>query len=232
MLEPVKSRKIYENIVDQIKKMIIQGSLKIGDRLPSERELAESLKVSRTSVREALRILENMGLIECRSGDGNFVKDLTVDSLANSIALRIPLQKGTILQLFELRKIIEPGIVRIAAERVTDEDILRMESIIDKQKSIVEQGKSIADIDDEFHRSIAEASKNKMIMRIINTVIGLETETNESNIEIKERPRQSLKSHMNILKYLKAREQEKARRAMLTHLSTVERLIRKKLEKV
>ncbi|HUU50801.1 MAG TPA: FadR/GntR family transcriptional regulator [Nitrospinota bacterium] len=232
MLEPVKSRKIYENIVDQIKKMIIQGSLKIGDRLPSERELAESLKVSRTSVREALRTLENMGLVECRSGDGNFVKDLTVDSLANSIALRIPLQKGTILQLFELRKIIEPGIVRIAAERVTDEDILRMESIIDKQKSIVEQGKSIADIDDEFHRSIAVASKNKMIMRIINTVIGLETETNESNIEIKERPRQSLKSHMNILKYLKAREQEKARRAMLTHLLTVERLIRKNLEKV
>lgn len=232
MLEPVKSRKIYENIVEQIKKMVKQGELKIGDRLPSERELAESLKVSRTSVREALRILENMGLIECRSGEGNFVKDLTIDSLANSILWEIHLIKGVVLELYEIRKIIEPGIVRLAAERATDEDILRMESIIEKQKSIVEQGKSISDIDDEFHRSIAEASKNKMIMKIINTIIGLESETNESNMEIKERPRQSLKSHMNILKYLKAKEQEKARKAMLTHLTTVEKLVIKKLETV
>ena len=131
-----------------------------------------------------------------------------------------------------VRKIIEPGIVRIATERATDKDILKMESIIEKQKNLVEQGKSICEVDDEFHRSIAEASGSKMIIKIINTIIELEGETNESNMEIKERPRQSLKSHINILKYLKLRDKEKARRATLTHLTTVEKLVIKKLETV
>lgn len=232
MLEPIKNSKIYENIVEQIKKMVMQGRLKTGDRLPSERELAENLKVSRTSVREALRILESIGLIDCRSGEGNFIKDVNIDSLANSVVLGIPFQKGTSLELFEARKIIEPGIVRLAAERVTDEDILNMESILERQKSLVEEGKSICDIDDEFHRSIAEASRNKMVVKIINTLIELEAETNESSMKIKERPRQSLKSHANIVKYLKTGEKEKARKAMLTHLTTVEKLVLKKLETV
>jgi len=230
MLQPIKSTKIYKNIVEQIKTMIINGKLKAGDRLPSERELADSLAVSRTSVREALRILESMDLIQCRPGDGNFVKEITIDSLAKSIAWKIPLIKGAVLELYEARKIIEPGIVRIAAERATEEDILKMENIVEKQKKIVERGESICEVDDEFHRSIAEASKNKMIRKIINTLIDLESETDESNVEIKERPSESLKSHMNIVKYIKAREKEKARRAMLTHLTTVEKLVLKKLE--
>ena len=232
MLQPIKSTKIYLNIVEQIKKMIVDGKLKAGDRLPSERELADSLTVSRTSVREALRILESMGLVECRSGDGNFVREITLDSLTKSIAWKIPLIKGAVLELYEARKIIEPGIVRLAAERATEEDILSMESIIEKQKSLVEEGESICNVDDEFHRSIAEASGNKMIVKIINILIDLESETNESNMKIKERPRRSLKSHANIVKYLKAGEKEKARKAMLTHLTTVEKLVLKKLETV
>lgn len=232
MLQPIKNTKIYTNIVEQIKKMIVDGELTPGERLPSERELAESLTVSRTSVREALRILESMDLIECRSGDGNFVAEVTMDSLAKSIAWRIPLIRGTVTELFEVRKIIEPGIVRIAAERANDEDIKKMQKILNKQKKLVEKGKSIFDLDNEFHYAIAEASKNTVIMKMIDMIITLQKETKGSKIEVGERPRHSLQSHSNIFSYLKIKDKERARKAMLTHLTTVEKLIVEKLEAV
>src|SRR6266852_3577595 len=109
-LEPIKSTRIYEEIVRQIKTMITEGRLKSGDQLPPERDLAEKFLVSRTSVREALRALESLGLIEIRPGEGTFVREVSIEALIEPLALVMASQRGAIAELFEARRLLEPAI--------------------------------------------------------------------------------------------------------------------------
>src|SRR3989475_3438037 len=116
-LGPIKSTRIYEEIVRQVKQLIAEGRLKSGDRLPPERELAEKFVVSRTSVREALRALESLGLIEIRAGEGTFVREMSVDELVGPLALVLTSQREAIGELFEARRGLEPAIAALAAGR-------------------------------------------------------------------------------------------------------------------
>ena len=109
-IEPIKSTRIYEAIVRQVKAMIAEGRLKSGDQLPPERDLAEKFVVSRTSVREALRALESLGLIEIRPGEGTFVREVSVESLIEPLALLMLSQREAIGELFEARRLLEPSI--------------------------------------------------------------------------------------------------------------------------
>src|SRR5262245_46615986 len=116
-LGPIQSTRIYEEIGRQVKQLIAEGRLKTGDRLPPERELAEKFVVSRTSVREALRALESLGLIEIRPGEGTFVRQVSVDALVGPLALMLPSQREAIGELFEARRVLEPAIAALAASR-------------------------------------------------------------------------------------------------------------------
>src|SRR3989475_9716028 len=116
-LGPIKSTRIYEEIVRQVKQLIAEGRLKTGDRLPPERELAEKFVVSRTSVREALRALESLGFIEIRAGEGTFVREMSVDELVGPLALVLTSQREAIGELFEARRGLEPAIAALAAGR-------------------------------------------------------------------------------------------------------------------
>src|SRR5436309_10784442 len=121
-LGPIKSTRIYEEIVRQVKQLIAEGRLKSGDRLPPERELAEKFVVSRTSVREALRALESLGLIEIRPGEGTFVRQVPLDALVGPLALVMTSQREAIGELFEARRVLEPAIAALAAGRATPEE--------------------------------------------------------------------------------------------------------------
>jgi GntR family transcriptional repressor for pyruvate dehydrogenase complex len=118
-LEPVKSIRIYEDIVRQVKALIADGRLTSGDRLPPERELAERFRVSRTSVREALRALQSRGLIEIRAGEGAFVQDVSVEALIEPLALVILPHREAVGELFEARLLLEPAIAALAARRAS-----------------------------------------------------------------------------------------------------------------
>ena len=106
-VKPIKTKKIYEEIVEQIKELFAQGDLKPGDKLLSEREFAERLQVSRASVREALSALEAMGLIEIKPGEGTFIRQMGVSSIIEPLALLLLMEKDQVFELFELRKILE-----------------------------------------------------------------------------------------------------------------------------
>ena len=121
MLHAIKKTRIHEEVVTQIHDLIREGRLKAGDQLPSERELSETFKVSRTSVREALRALETKGLIISRTGMGNFVADLPIESLIAPLAKLLIEEKTALADIFELRKLIEPHIAALAAERATQD---------------------------------------------------------------------------------------------------------------
>ncbi len=134
-VEPINSPRIYEEIVRQIRTLISEGKLKSGDRLPPERDLAERFRVSRASVREALRALGSMGLIEIRLGEGTFVREISVDSLIEPLALVILTQREAVGELFEARRLLEPPIAGLAARRSTKEEIQEMERILEEQRS-------------------------------------------------------------------------------------------------
>src|SRR5512134_3247693 len=126
MLHAIKKTRIHEEVVTQIHELIREGRFKARDQLPSERELAETFKVSRTSVREALRALETQGLIISRTGMGNFVAALPIESLVAPLAKLLIQEKDALADIFEMRKLIEPRIASLAAERATEHDVERM----------------------------------------------------------------------------------------------------------
>src|ERR1041384_7503928 len=140
MLRAIRKTRIYEEVVNQIHDLLREGSFKAGDQLPSERELAETFKVSRTSVREALRALETQGLIVSRTGMGNFVVDLPVEALPGPLARLLIDEEKSRVELFELRKIIEPDIAALAAERATERDVAQLKKILAEQIQAVKRG--------------------------------------------------------------------------------------------
>ncbi len=223
-VEPINSTRIYEEIVRQIRTLISEGKLTSGDRLPPERELAERFKVSRPSVREALRTLESMGLIEIRLGEGTFVREISVDSLVEPLALVILTQRAAVGELFEARRLLEPPIAGLAARRSTKEEIQEMERIIEEQAREVATGHTGLAQDAAFHAAIASSAHNRAITRIVHALIDLLTQSREESLQIPGRPRRSHQDHRRILKAIQRRDAASAQRAMLDHLVAVERL--------
>src|SRR5215472_15074118 len=150
-VQPIAGTRIYAEIVRQIRNLINEGKLKSGDKLPPERDLAERFRVSRASVREALRALESMSLIEIRLGEGTFVRGGSVDSLVEPLALVILAEREAVEDLFEARRLLEPPIAELAARRSTKEEIEEMERILDVQGKEVARGGTGLGQDAAFH---------------------------------------------------------------------------------
>src|SRR2546427_9450483 len=141
-IAPIKSTRIYQEIVRQVKAMIAEGRLKSGDQLPPERDRAEKFVVSRTSVREALRALESLGLVEIRPGEGTFVREVSVEALIEPLAMVMFSQREAIGELFEARRLLEPAIAALAARRATPEEIHEMERILEEQAREIAAGRT------------------------------------------------------------------------------------------
>lgn len=172
IFRPIKSTKVYEQVIEQIKNMIVDGTLKKGDRLPSERELVENLEVSRTSVREAIRALQIMGLIECRQGEGNFIKQNFENTLLEPISIMFMLQESNPNEILEVRKIIETETVALAVDKITTEQLEDLKKISDSFKVCRDENKNVK-YDKEFHYKIAKASGNLLIINILNAMSSL-----------------------------------------------------------
>lgn len=224
-VEPIKSTRIYEEIVRQIKGMISEGKLKSGDRLPPERDLAEKFTVSRASVREALRSLESLGLIEIRAGEGTFVKEVSIESLVEPLALVILSQREAVAELFEARRLLEPAIASLAARRATTEEIQEMARILGEQSKEIAEGRTGIAQDAAFHAAIAGSVHNRAIMRIIHALMDLLTQSREESLQTPGRPQRSYQDHVRMLKAIQRRDEAAAHKAMLDHLIAVEALL-------
>jgi GntR family transcriptional regulator, transcriptional repressor for pyruvate dehydrogenase complex len=225
-VEPIKSTRIYEEIVRQIKAMIGEGRLKSGDQLPPERELAEKFLVSRTSVREALRALESLGLVEIRPGEGTFVREVSIESLIQPLALVMAAQREAIGELFEARRLLEPLIAGLAATRATREEVHEMERILDEQSKEVAAGQTGLAQDARFHAAIGAAAHNRAITRIVNALIDLLAQSREDALNTPGRPERSHQDHRRVLAAIVGRDEAAARQAMLDHIVAVEALVR------
>ncbi len=222
MFKPIKKAKVYEEIVAKIKDMVEKGRFKSGDQLPVERELAEVFRVSRSSVREALRSLESQGFIESRQGDGTYIARQPVESLVRPLASVILTEKDDQMELFEMRRMIEPDLAYLAAERATEEEIAMMEKVLTLQQEQIDRGDFETDVDRNFHYIMARAARNKALLRITDNIIDLLAESREQYLQVEGRPQKSILRHREVLEAIRARDPERAEKCMLEHLVDIE----------
>jgi GntR family transcriptional repressor for pyruvate dehydrogenase complex len=222
MLKVIKKIRIHEEVVSQIHELIREGKFRAGDQLPSERELAETFKVSRTSVREALRALETQGLTVSRTGMGNFVADLPVESLVAPLARLLIQEKTALADIFELRKLIEPHIAALAAERATKKDIERMKKILEKQSDAVSRGGTGVEADAELHFAIGQATQNQALEKLVSGLMEILSHSREESLQTLDRRKASIEFHRKILFAIEEHDKTRAAEAMFHHIEQVE----------
>jgi len=221
MFTPVKKTRIYEEIISRIRTMVEKGDLTAGDRLPSERELSTSLRVSRPSVREALKTLETQGFLEIRQGEGTYISRKHIGQFGEPLAANILTEKEYQIQILEMRRLVEPQIASLAAEKATRDKMYRMEMTLRFQKEKVRKGETGADLDKIFHYIIAEASKNGLLIRIIDIATDLFSENRKRYLHFAQRPETSIRHHRKILNAITAGDCELAANSMKDHLDNI-----------
>lgn len=223
MLEPVKKQTVTENIVQQIKKMIETGEFKIGEKLPSERELVQTLSVSRIAVREAIKGLAALNLVEVRPGEGTFVKAVTSKEFVDSFDYTLLLERSTFRELLETRRFLEVELAGLAAERATPEDLDAMKKSLEAMKEDLSLGRDYLESDVSFHNAIIEASGNNILNELLNNIADLLRESRRKTMSVQGAVGRAIEGHMEIYEKVKARDPHGARQAMLNHLYMVEK---------
>lgn len=228
MFNQVKNTKVYEQIVDQIKAMVEDGTLKKGDKLPTERVMAEDLGVSRASVREALRVLEVVGLIESRQGAGNYIKENFGGLLSEPLAIMFMLQESNPLDIYELREVIELETVILATRKRSDEHLEKIKNILDELKENIDEDRNVV-LDKEFHYTIAAASGNKLIidvLEVLSQLIDKFIKVSRKNIlSDAENKIQLLSLHEKLYEAIRDRNEVNAHVIMKDHFELIKRYI-------
>jgi GntR family transcriptional repressor for pyruvate dehydrogenase complex len=222
MLKAVKKIRLYEEVLEQLHRLIEEGKLKAGDRLPSERELAETFRVSRSSVREAIRTLEREGFVVSRPGSGTFITAVDVETLIQPLASLISQGKDALVDLFEMRRLVEPSIAALAAERATPADIRRLKEILIEQEQQMSHGTSAVESDAAFHFAIGQATHNAALQRLVASIVDILKPVRERSLQTPGRAHKSLASHHEILAAIERHDPELARQAMHHHIEGVE----------
>jgi len=179
-MEPIfraaKQNRIFQDVVDQVQEAIIDGRLEVGQKLPAERDLKEMLQTSRSTLREALRVLEQKGLIEIKlgMGGGAIVKAVSADQVSESLDLLILSKKVSLKHLAEFRERIEGDVTALAAKRATEADIKKLRQLLKKAKNFVAKGADYADdflkIDRDMHFYFSEITRNPIYISVIKTI--------------------------------------------------------------
>lgn len=224
----VRQGRISDNIVAQVKNAIFTNIYRPGDKLPSEKELIKLFNVSRVPLREALRSLEEMGLITIKPGvlGGAFVAQMGIKSVSDSLSNMVRLGKISISDIWEFRLSIEPSISRLAAERRADWDIQQMEEIISVREKALKARKSPVVSSIDFHQAIARAAKNPLLILLMNTIAEILMEEFK-RLNFGWGDHQSIvKFHREIVECIKKRETQKIGEIMHAHLMDVKKRLK------
>jgi GntR family transcriptional repressor for pyruvate dehydrogenase complex len=222
--ETIRRNKVYEEVARQLERIILK-KLHPGDKLPSERELAESLGVSRSSIRDAIRSLELMGLVEPRQGAGTVVREISADALMNPLTNVLRHKMELVGELLDFRKMLEPPLAARAATHASDDELEEMEEILRRQETKLRGGELAIEEDSEFHYSIAMASGNSVVLKVLDVLMDLLRDTRERSLQLQGRPQKSLAGHRRILAAIMKRDAEAAKAAMRRHIEDVEEIV-------
>jgi len=217
----VRSR-LYEQIVKQIEESVLKGTLKTGDQLPAERELAQQFGVSRTAVREAIKALSEKGLVEAYSGRGTFITNGTSHAIRQSLDLmmRMGQLEGT-SHLAEVRDILEPEIAALAADRAGEQHLVSMREAVALMDRSLEDPVAFIEADLDFHLALAEAAANPLILSLLDSIVALLREQRIRVFNVVGGPQRGQFHHKRILEAIEKRDPGKAREEMRAHLVQV-----------
>ncbi|SHO49319.1 FadR/GntR family transcriptional regulator [Desulfopila aestuarii] len=209
----------HDEIVQMIEDLIRSGELRPSDRLPAERHLAESCKVSRNTIREAIKVMTEKGVVVSRRGAGTYVSEGALACIIDGAARR----RKRLQEVFELRKILEPQIAALAAQRITAADLAELEKVLSRQRKAVEHGRDQVELDEHFHRLIAQAADNSLLGEVYETLHEVLAESRVRELQSPERNRLSLNHHEKIAGALQDHSPERAAEMMRQHMEQVEK---------
>lgn len=218
---------LYQTVQEEVKAYILRNNLKPGDPLPSETELASQLDISRNSVREAVKALEALGILEARSGTGLFVREFNFDPILNNLAYGMLFNLGSITDALDVRLHLEDSMAETVIERVTPEQIQRLHRILGEMRSAAAQGFYSADADRAFHRCLYDNVNNQLLWSVLDIfwkVLRLAQEHGEMPGPAD--PMDSYQVHVPIVEAIEARDVNKMRESIRRHYAGIERRIR------
>jgi len=225
LIEPIKQTRVAEEIANRIRILILDGTLKRDQPLPSERDLAQRFDVSRGSVRDAFRRLEMIGLLETRHGQGTFPRALSVRNLVTPLASVLAHSRDLQDELMDVRRMFEPAVARVAATRVTDAEIAELERILRAQQRKLRAGQSAIAEDTAFHSALAHATHNRVVVGIMETLNDLLIESRKLSLRQRGRPSRSIRGHVGVVAALRGRDPQSAARAMSDHIDQIAELV-------
>jgi GntR family transcriptional repressor for pyruvate dehydrogenase complex len=218
MLKQIKRTKVYKAAIEQIKAEIENGRWVAGTQLPSERELATQMGIGRPAVREAIRVLETLGYVEIRIGQGSFVREKRPEKDGVSILESMLREDIHVVELLEVREMIEPQIAYLAAQSVTNKDIQHLEAILKRMRKAIAEGKTGSGENIEFHLALTRAVGNKVLLQIHELLLHQSRESVERFLHVPGRVDKSMEGHQKILDSLRNGNSQEAQQVMLAHL--------------
>lgn len=223
----------YEQIVRQIQEAIRDDGLSEGDRLPTERELAETFGVSRSVVREAIKVLSAQGLVESRQGSGLYVRNRPIESVTRAIVLSVSPDSDAVERLFEFRRLLEVDAARLAAQRATDRQIEQLGDIIaayDPSLEAPPNWERFSEVDDTIHSIIASASGNPYLDLMVASVRAM---MRDVIVLVADHPGsidEAMRHHRAILAALVAHDPDLAAREMERHVAYTASVVQLQIE--
>ena len=212
-----KPRKLPEQIADKLREMIIQEEMKTGSKLPAEAELMARFGVSRSTVREAVKILQTENIVDIRQGQGTFLCAMP-GLKQDPLGLRFADQQELIAHLLEMRLLIEPGVAALAAQRRKDEDLAQMKQLLDKMDNAYLHGEDYTPFDAEFHSVIAECTGNDVIRRLLPTIHESIQAGYHHTRRVEGSYQRASQCHLDMYRGIMEHDSERARQAAQRHM--------------
>ena len=217
-LRPVERSRLYEQLVERVLDHVVEEGLGPGQRLPTERALAERLHVSRASVRQAIVALEVQGVVEVRHGDGTYLLPSSTPKESLSDLLE---RRRRLPDVLETREALEVKLAELAAVRRTTEDLTALDTALERMEADIAGGGNGAAADEEFHRAVTLAAKNALMSEIMASLAERIKETRMESLSQEGRPELSLDGHRAIADAIRRAEPEVAASAMRDHIKLV-----------
>lgn len=230
-MQPANNSTVVENVLHQIRNAISSGRFRSGDRLPSEFELMEELNVSRNSLREAMKILSAIGIVEIRRGDGTYICKEIKPSFIDSVAYSVLLESSSAEELIEFRQTLDEDVLHLAVRKATGEDICRLQEYINQMRVKFSNGEigAAAKLDYQFHQYLAKCTRNQFLERMVLGVYDLFERSIEKNIRTEELFASADQHHQEMVDCIEKRDESKVEEVIARSLSSWRKDIKSKI---
>ncbi len=209
---PLAHRSLVDRVIDRVTEALILNKLAPGDRLPTENEMVASFRIGKSSVREAIKVLQAMGVVEVRRGDGTFIARSAPAIGINPMLYQLLLDQGSIQDIFDMREVFEPGYTLLAMRKATPQDLDNIERELKRFEQLVKNDNQTGEDDLSFHLAVLKATHNPYVIRVGQTILKLFMASVNRSVRIV--PHQAVDDHRRIYEALRDHEEEKLYKAV------------------